>query len=117
MSVIFEINIDAIRATSIGEMENVIKEVDITVRGVAGTASFELPQSVELGDPDPQNFIQFGSLTKSDIIAFVESSFENIDVVKAHIQYVLDKEVAKTSLIEVNLPWVTVESQDSDGSH
>lgn len=101
----FEIKITAIRTGAVGNLTDVVRKVDFTVKGTEEGQSFELPQTVDLGDPAPESFIQLSALTEANVVAFVESAFTNMDGVKAHIQYVLDKEVAKHALTAAPLPW------------
>lgn len=105
MTATFEIKINAIRTTTVGDLADVVKRVEFTVKGTEAGESFELPQAVDLGEPDPATFIQLSSLTEADVVSFVEANFTNMPGVKAHIQYVLDKQVAKAALIETPLPW------------
>ena len=105
MSATFEIKINAIRTTTVGDLAGVIRKVEFTVKGIEEGQSFELPQTVDLGDPAPESFIQLASLTEADVVAFVEASATNMEGVKAHIQFVLDKEVAKAALTSTPMPW------------
>lgn len=105
MSATFETRINAIRTGTAGELTDVIKRVDFTVKGTEQGQSFELPQSIELADPDPQQFIQLANVTEANVISWVEENFANMDGVKAHIQYVLDREVVKAALEDKPLPW------------
>jgi hypothetical protein len=108
MSATFETKINAIRTTTVGEMTNVIRKVEFTVKGTEEGQSFELPQTVDLADPDSANFVQLASVTEADVVAWVETAFANINGVKAHIQFVLDKEVAKNALTSTPMPWAPV---------
>lgn len=107
MSATFEIKINAIRTGTVGELTDVIKRVDFTVKGTEQGQSFELPHSIEIADPDPAQFIQLANVTEANVITWVEGNFPSMDSVKAHIQYVLDREVAKAALTEAPLPWAT----------
>ena len=108
MSAQFQIIINGLQTTTVGELTNVVKRVDFTVQGTEEGQSFELPQSVDLGDPDAGNFTQLADLTEANVTAFVEGAFLNMPGVKSHIQYVLDKEVAKGRLTAAPLPWAPV---------
>lgn len=105
MSATFEIKINAIRTATVGELANVIRKVEFTVKGTEDGQNFELPQAVDLSEPAAETFIQLASLTEANVVSFVEASFANMDAVKAHIQYVLDQEVAKAALQSAPLPW------------
>lgn len=105
MSATFEIKINAIRTGAVGNLTDVIKRVDFTVKGAEQGQSFELPQSVEIADPNPEQFIQLANVTEANVIAWVEENFTNMGGVKAHIQYVLDKEIAAAAFASQPLPW------------
>ena len=105
MSAEFQIKITGLQTATVGELTNVIKRVDFTVTGTEEGHSFELPQSVDMNEPDATSFIQLADLTEANVAAFVEGAFLNMPGVKAHIQYVLDKEVAKGRLTAAPLPW------------
>lgn len=104
MSATFEIKINAIRTTTVNGLANVVKKVEFTVRGTEAGQTFELPQNVDLADPG-ETFIPLESLSEANVISFVEANFNNMDGVKAHIQMVLDREVAKAALQSAPLPW------------
>jgi len=106
MPATFEITINNIRTITVGEMSGVIKRVGWTLKGTQDGQSFELPQETELGPVDPENFTPLASFTSpAQVITWVEAAAENIDAVKAHIQYVLDRECAKAAAAETPMPW------------
>jgi hypothetical protein len=106
MSAIFEIKINAIRTSELGGMVDVIRQVDFTVTGAQDGQSFALHQTAQFDDPLAEGgFIPLVSLTEANVVGFIESGFSNLDSVKAHIQFVLDKEIAKASLQSTPLPW------------
>lgn len=105
MSATFETKINAIRTGTVGELTNVVKRVDFTVRGTQQGHSFELPQSIEIADPDPAAFIALASVTEANVIQWVNENFDNMENVQTHIQYVLDKMVAEASMQSTPLPW------------
>lgn len=105
MSANFEIKINAIRTGAIGSLTNVVKRVEFVVKGTEEGQSFELPQTVDLADPQSEAFVPLVQVTEANVVAWVESNFTNMDGVKAHIQYVLDKEVAKAALADTPMPW------------
>lgn len=105
MSATFEIKINAIRTGAVGSLTDVIKRVDFTVKGAEQGQTFELPQNVELSEPEAESFKPLAEVTEADVVAWVEANFTNMDGVKAHIQYVLDKEVAAAALEAKPLPW------------
>lgn len=108
MSATFETKINAIRTATVGELTNVVKRVEFTVKGTEEGQSFELPQSVDLSDPQTEGFISLAEITEANVVAWVEENFEIMPVVKSHIQSVLTKEVAKAALVTTPLPWVPV---------
>lgn len=105
MSATFETKINAIRTGTVGELTSVVKRVEFTVTGTEQGQSFSLPQSIEIADPDPAAFIAIASVTEANVIQWVNENFANMSGVQAHIQSVLDKEVAKVAFVETPLPW------------
>ena len=105
MSITFTTKINRVFTATEGDLVNVVKKVEWTLVGEQDGSRFELPQTVDLGSPDPTNFAPFASLSEADVAAWVESSFANMDGVKAHIQFVLDKECAKAALESPAMPW------------
>lgn len=109
MSATFTIKINAIRTTTVGERANVVKQVDWTLTGEEAGQSFSLPQTTTLADPDGQPFIDLANLTEAEVIAWVEATDTRIPSIQAHVQSVLDKEVAKSALTSTAMPWAPVE--------
>lgn len=101
----FTVAVFGIRTRAVGNLTDVIKRVDFTIKGTEQGQSFELPQSVEIADPNPEQFIQLANVTEANVIAWVEENFTNMDGVKAHIQYVLDKQIAEAAFASQPLPW------------
>lgn len=102
----FEIKINNIRTANVGEFTNVVKQVDWTLTGIKEGQEFSLPQTTELADPNGHPFIPLSQLTEADVISWIESNEQRMPDIKAHIEQVLDKEVAKNLLISTPLPWV-----------
>ena len=105
MSATFKIRIDSVRTGAVGALASVIRKVEFTLIGTESGQEFQLPGFADLGEPDPNNFVPFSSLTEEQVASFVESSFAGIDPMKAHMQSVLDKEIAKATLENTPLPW------------
>ncbi len=105
----FTIKITGLKVTNTINSADVVKQVEWTLIGKESDCSFELSQSTQLDDPDDQNFIPFVSLTEAEIVTWIENTETRLLGIKAHVQYVLDKEVAKADLSEAKLPWATEE--------
>ena len=66
----------------------------------------------------PQNFtaiftykvngIELANLTEADVVAWIEATETRLPGIKAHIQFVLDREVAKATLAATPMPWAPV---------
>lgn len=97
--------ITGIRTGNVGNLVDVVKKVEFTVRGTLGGQTFELPQWCDLSEPQSETFKPLDQVTESDVVQWVEANFTNWPGVKSHIQYVLDKEVAKAALESKPLPW------------
>jgi hypothetical protein len=104
----FEIKPTGIRTGTVGELTQVIKKVEWTLKGTEQGQSFELPQTTDMGEPDSANFIPLSQVTEESVIAWIEATETRLPSIKAHIQYVLDKEVAKASLEATPMPWAPV---------
>jgi hypothetical protein len=109
MSATFEIKITAIRTSDFNGLTGVVRQVDFTVKGTQEGQTFELPQTVQFDEAFAGAFIALEDLTKANVIGFVEQGFTNMEAVEAHIQFVLDKEIAKASLQSTPLPWSAAE--------
>lgn len=105
MTATFEIIINSIRTGEVAGLNGVIKQVDFTVQGTESGQVFELPQTVELVDPTPETYIQLANVTEADVKNWVVENFSNMPAVEAHIQYVLDREIAKAAYNPAPLPW------------
>jgi hypothetical protein len=105
MSATFETKINAIRTGTVGELTNVVKRVEFTVKGTEQGQTFELPQNVDLADPQSEAFVPLAQVTEANVVQWVNENFTNMSAVQEHIQYVLNQEVAKVALAEAPLPW------------
>jgi hypothetical protein len=106
MTATFEITVIGIRTVTVGELTNVVKHVEWTLKGAENGQSFELPQKTMMGEPDAQDFIPLASLTPETVTAWIEAAdAERMPGIKAHIQYVIDKMVAEASMVPTPMPW------------
>jgi hypothetical protein len=105
MAIEYTLKINAVRVHNVGELQNVVKEVDVTMKGTDSGCSFELPFSVNVGDPAPENFVDFSQLTAAEVEAWVWAQEDQLAPYKAHIAYVVAKEVEKAALEQKPLPW------------
>jgi hypothetical protein len=105
MAIEYTLKINAVRVHNVGELQNVVKEVDVTLKGADSGCSFELPISVNVGDPAPENFVDFSQLTAAEVEAWVWSQEDQLAPYQAHIAYVVAKEVEKAALEQKPLPW------------
>jgi hypothetical protein len=103
----FSIKVQSIRTATVGSLVDVIKQVGFIVAGQLNGQFFELPQTVELGDPDPALFKPLSSLAEADVIAWVDQNFSNMVAVKWHIETQLKRLVAEAALIKQPLPWAS----------
>lgn len=107
MSATFETQITAIRTGTVGNLNDVIRKVEFIVKGTEEGHTFQLPQTADLSDPDAESFKPLAEVTEADVVAWVEANFTDMVAVKAHIEYVLGKEVAAAALEAKPLPWAT----------
>ena len=104
----FTIKINGLRTATVNGLENTVKQVDWTLVGEESDQKFELPQTTELGDPAAEGFVPLANLTETAVAAWIEATDTRIPGIKAHIQMVLNKEVAKNSFVTTPMPWVPV---------
>lgn len=104
----FTIKINGLRTATVNGLENTVKQVDWTLVGTESGQTFELPQTTNLGDPAAEGFVPLANLTETAVAAWVEATDTRLPGIKAHIQFVLDKEVAKSVLTNAAMPWAPV---------
>lgn len=104
MSIVYSYKINAARVGAQDGLIDVVKEVEVTVTGTDGAAKFELPVVVKLGDADPASFTAFSALTEEQLVSWVEND-TSLDGTKAHIAFVVAKEVEKLAMEKKPLPW------------
>ena len=104
----FTIKINGLRTATVNGLENTVKQVDWTLVGEESGQKFELPQTTNLGDPAAEGFVPLANLTETAVAAWVEATDTRLPGIKAHIQFVLDKEVAKSALVSTAMPWAPV---------
>lgn len=102
----FTYKIIGARTATVGDKQNVVKQIEWELTGTESGQSFTLPQTTTLPDPDGQPFIPFEDLTQANIVTWLEASEPRLISIKAHIQGVLDRMVEKASLAETRLPWM-----------
>lgn len=111
MTATFEIIINAIRTSTVGELSNVVKQVEWTLKGTQDGQAFDLPQKTVIADPSPEAFIPLAQVTATNVATWVEENVDNLDAIKAHIQIVLDRQCQEAGLTQAALPWVPAEPE------
>ena len=104
----FTIKVNGIRTATVGQHTGVVKQVEWTLIGEEASQKFELPQTTELADPAAEGFVPLANLTEAAVAAWIEATETRLPGIKAHIQFVLDKEVAKATLNSTAMPWAPV---------
>lgn len=104
----YTISITAIKTTTVGKTTDVVKQIDWTIKGELAGQNFELPKSTIIPDPDGTKIAPLSSLTAEKVIAWIEQHEPNMDAIKAHLQYVLEKQVSEAALKSAPLPWMPV---------
>ena len=104
----FTIKVNGIRTATVNGLENTVKQVDWTLTGEESGQMFALPQTTSLADPASEGFVPLANLTEAAVIAWIEATETRMPGIKAHIQMVLDKEVAKSALAWTDMPWAPV---------
>lgn len=111
MSATFTYKINSILTTTVGDKTGVVKQVEWTMKGTQDNSTFVLPQTTTLPDPDGQPFIPLAELTEAEVISWIDANEPRIDSIKAHIQFVLDKDVQTKALTSTPMPWEQVQSE------
>jgi len=101
----FTIKVTGLRTATVGDKTHVVKHVEWNIIGEESGQKFELPQTTQLPDPDGQTFIEFANLTETEVIQWIEANDLRIPGIKGHIQNVIDREVAKSTLTTALIPW------------
>jgi hypothetical protein len=104
----FTFKITGLRTQTINGIQNAVKQVEWILKGSESNQIFELPQTTEVPDPQADGFIPLQDLTEVEVISWIETHETRLPSIKAHIQYVLNKEVAKATLASAPMPWVPV---------
>ena len=104
----FTIRVNGIRTTTENNLQNVIKQVDWVLAGEESGQTFQLPQTTVLNNPVSESFIPLAEVTEANVISWVEANEPRLNAIKAHIQNVLDEQVAKANLVSTTMPWAPV---------
>lgn len=100
----YTIKINSAKTATIGNLQNVVKQVEYTVTGTDGDQSFSLPVKVILEDPATETFINFNNLTEQKMIEWVAELVETVNA-KQHINTVVQKMVTEAAYQNTALPW------------
>jgi hypothetical protein len=104
----FTIKITGLRTQTVNDIENAVKQVEWTMVGSEGEQTFELPQTTIVPDPQADGFIPLENLTEAQVITWIETHEPRIPAIQAHIQSVLDRQVAQSQLVSTAMPWAPV---------
>jgi hypothetical protein len=108
MSADFTIKITGLRTATVGGIADAVKQVEWTLSGSEASQTFELPQTTQVPDPQAEGFVPLENLTEAQVIAWIETHEPRLPSIRAHIQTVLDREVAKAALTSAPMPWAPV---------
>jgi len=103
----FTIIINGIKTATVNGIADAVKQIDWTLKGELEGQSFELPQTTTVPDPVEAGFIPLTDLTSENVTAWIETHEDRMLSIKAHIEYVLNKQAAAASLVSAPLPWAT----------
>jgi hypothetical protein len=108
MSADFTIKITGLRTATINGIENAVRQVDWTLSGSEAGQVFELPQTTTVPDPQAEGFVPLQDLTEAEVASWIQTHEPRMAGIKAHIQLVLDREVARAALASTPMPWTPV---------
>jgi hypothetical protein len=106
----FTIKITGLRTATINGIENAVRQVDWILSGNEAGQVFELPQTTQVPDPQAEGFIPLQNLTEAQVVTWIETHDTRLPGFKAHIQYVLDGQVAQAALQPTAMPWVPADT-------
>ena len=101
----FTIKVTGLRTATVGNLQDVVKQVEWTMVGTEAGQTFELPQVTTVPDPDTPQFVPLQNLTEAQVVSWIEAHETRLPGIKAHIQLVLDREVSKAALATAQMPW------------
>ena len=101
----FTIKVTGLRTATVGNLQDVVKQVEWTMVGTEAGQTFELPQVTTVPDPDTPQFVPLQNLTEAQVVSWIEAHETRLPGIRAHIQLVLDREVAKAALATAQMPW------------
>ena len=101
----FTIKVVGLRVAAVNGVENIVKQVEWLLTGEEAGQKFELPQTTTLNDPSSESVVPLSALTEAAVVAWIEDNEDCLPSMKLHIQYVLDKAIAKASLSDTPMPW------------
>jgi hypothetical protein len=104
----FTIKVTGLRTQTINGIENAVKQVEWTLSGSEAGQVFELPQTTTVPDPQAEGFVPLQDLTEAEVASWIEAHEPRMAGIKAHIQLVLDREVARAALASTPMPWAPV---------
>jgi hypothetical protein len=104
----FTIKITGLRTATVNGIADAVRQVEWTLSGSEASQTFELSQTTQVPDPQSDGFIPLESLTEAEVVSWIETHDTGLPSIKAHVQYVLDREVAKAALQPVTMPWAPV---------
>jgi hypothetical protein len=105
MATTYEWNVNTMCvAPSADGLTDVVKSVQWKLRANNGTQFIEAFDSIELGPPSSETFIQFNNLTQQEVISWVESKID-VNKIKQDLQERLDM-LANPPIIVKQAPWV-----------
>lgn len=104
----FTVIINGIKTATVNGIADAVKQVDWTLKGELEGQTFELPQTTIIPDPIEAGFIPLTELTPEKVNTWIEEHEDRMFYIKAHIQYVLNKQVVAAALVTTPLPWAPV---------
>lgn len=106
MTISYTTQINSVKVKDIGEIKDVVKQVNFVLTGTEDSQIFELPNSIILDDPNPNSFVPFANLTQAIVEGWIEAH-PQLPSMKSHIALVLGKKVEEAKLADTQLPWST----------
>lgn len=113
----FTIQVKGIRTTTVNNLQNVIKQVEWVLVGEESGQRFELPQTTMLLAPVSETFIPLAEVTEANVAEWIEANETRMPGIKAHIQLVLDKQIAEANLTETPMPWAPIAEEPVSEQH
>jgi len=101
----FEHQITRMKLSSVGDLFNVVREIEWKILATDGDFSFQFHHSSLLSDPDPDLFIQFESLTEEQALSWLGDPLS--ESMRFYLEEQIEKQRKESLLVSTDPPWTS----------